>query len=56
VADGHHSGQFWAGARDVRQQVQLGLLLRNGIHGVGLGQMVVVVLEHDLETESLAAN
>ena len=56
MVDGRHSEQFWARARDVRQQVQLGLLLQNDIHGVGLEQMVVVVLERDLETESLAAN
>jgi hypothetical protein len=56
VADGRHSEQFWAGARDAHRQVQLGLLLRNGIHGVDLGQMGVAVLERDPETEGLAAN
>jgi len=56
VVDGRHNEQFWAGARDVRRQVQLGLLLRNGIHGVDLEQMGVVVQEHGLEMECLAAN
>ena len=55
MVDGRHNEQFWAGARDARQQVQLGLLLQNGIHEDGLGQMVVV-LERDLETGSLVVN
>jgi len=52
VVDGRHSEQFWVVAQDAHQRVQLGLLLRNGIHGAGLGQMVVIVPERDLETES----
>ena len=56
MVDGRHSEQFSAGAQDARQRVQLGLLLRTGILGVGLGQMAVVVLERDLERESLPVN
>lgn len=56
MVDGRRSEQFSAGVPDVRQQVQLVPLLRNGIHGVGLVQMEVLVPERDLETESLAVS